>query len=93
MPDSKEVINLILRPYESKEHEFKGPMAWNGADKKACCELVKDILAMANTKGGFIVIGVEETGNGFIPSGLTSEQLTSFKSEEINRFIQRYARQ
>lgn len=91
MTNSKESINLILHPYESKEHDFKGPMAWNGVDKKACCELVKDILAMANTKGGFIVIGVEETGNGFIPSGLTSAQLTSFQSEEINRFIQRYA--
>lgn len=91
MPDSKELINLILHPYESKEHEFKGPMAWNGNDKKSCCEIVKDILAIANTKGGFIVIGVEETKNGFERKGLTPEQIASFQPEEINRFIQRYA--
>lgn len=61
MSNYQELINLILRPYESKEHDFKGPMAWNGNAKKACCEIVKDILAIANTKGGFIVIGVEDT--------------------------------
>lgn len=91
MSEPKELTNLILHPHESKEHEFKGAMAWNGKDKKACCELVKDILAMANTKGGFIVIGVKETDNGFSPEGLTSEQVASFQSEEINRFVQRYA--
>ncbi len=91
MPNSQELKNLILHPYESKELDFKGPMAWNGNDKKACCEIVKDILAMANTKGGFIVIGVEDTKSGFNPKGLTSEQIASFRSEEINRFVQRYA--
>ncbi|CAG0939846.1 hypothetical protein BROC_00813 [Candidatus Brocadiaceae bacterium] len=60
MSNYQELINLILRPYESKEHDFKGPMAWNGNAKKACCEIVKDILAIANTKGGFIVIGMDE---------------------------------
>jgi hypothetical protein len=91
MSNSKELTNLILRPHESKDHEFKGAIAWNGTDKKSCCELVKDILAIANTKGGFLVIGVEETANGFSPGGLTSAQIASFQSEEINRFIQRYA--
>jgi hypothetical protein len=91
MSNYQELINLILHPYESKEIDFKGPLAWNGNDKKACCEIVKDILAMANTKGGFIVIGVEDTKSGFNPKGLTSEQIASFQSEEINRFVQRYA--
>ncbi len=91
MPNSQELKNLILHPYESKELDFKGPMAWHGNDKKACCEIVKDILAMANTKGGFIVIGVEETKNGFSLKGLTTDQIASFQSEEINRFVQRYA--
>ena len=91
MSNSQELENLILHPYESKELDFKGPMAWNVNDKKSCCEIVKDILAMANTKGGFIVIGVEETKSGFNPKGLTLEQIASFQSEEINRFVQRYA--
>jgi len=91
MSNSQDLENLILRPYESKELDFKGPMAWNGDDKKSCCEIVKDILAMANTKGGFIVIGVEDTKGGFNRIGLTPEQNASFQSEEINRFVQRYA--
>ena len=91
MLNSQELKNLLLRLYESKELDFKGPMAWNGNDKKACCEIIKDILAMANTKGGFIVIGVEDTKSGFNRIGLTPEQNASFQSEEINRFVQRYA--
>ncbi len=91
MAISDELSNLILLAYESKEHEFKGPMAWNGYDKKACCEIVKDILAMANTKGGFIVIGVEETADGFVQRGLTPEQIASFQPEEINRYVQKYS--
>ena len=91
MSNSKELTNLILHPYESKEHEFKAAMIWDGHDKKSCCELVKDILAIANTKGGFLIIGVKETDNGFSPEGLSSEQIASFQSEEINRFTQRYA--
>lgn len=91
MPNSHELKNLILHPYESKELDFKGPMIWNGNDKKACCGIVKGILAMANTKGGFIVIGVEDTKSGFKRIGLTPEQIASFQSEKINRFVQRYA--
>ncbi len=91
MSDSKELVNLISRPYESKEHDFKGPMKWDEKDKKSCCEIVKDILALANTKGGFIVIGVEENTTGFNQTGLTLEQFASFETSRINRFVQRYA--
>ena len=85
--DLKQVINIKV---ESKEIEYKGPMAW-GDDKKLRCELVKDILALANTKGGWLVIGMEETPAGFNPGGVTQEQAESFDTTKINQFVNNYA--
>ena len=63
---------ILRRGFESKEFDYKGPCVWDKGDKKACCEIVKDILATANTKGGFIVVGVDETDTGFSWSGLAA---------------------
>ncbi len=50
-----DLTGLLLRGYESKDLDYKAPMAWDEGDKVTCCSLVKDILAMANTIGGYIV--------------------------------------
>lgn len=76
---------------EKKTLDFKGPMAWDEHDKKASCEIVKDVLAMANTGGGLIVIGVEETGQCFRPVGLARDQAASWETTRLNQFISRYA--
>ncbi len=52
---------------------------------------MKDILAMANTGGGFIVVGVEEIEEGFSPVGLTSEQVESWETTRLNQFVAGYA--
>ncbi len=85
---------LIARGHESKDLEHKGPMAWPAGDKRACCELVKDILALANHDGGgYLVIGVAETEDGrFEPRGLNEEQLKSFETTRLNEFVNSYAR-
>ena len=82
---------ILLRGFESKDLDYKGPCQWDEKDKKACCEIVKDILAMANTLGGYILIGVSEKGNGFEWEGLTTKQAKSFETSRINRFLQNYA--
>ena len=66
-------------------------MVWDESNKEVCCGLVKDTLAMANTLGGFIVVGVAESGSGFSWDGLTLEQLASFETSRVNRFLQNYA--
>ena len=40
------LIDILTRGHESKDFDYKGPMAWDEADKRSCCELVKDILGM-----------------------------------------------
>ena len=82
---------VVYRNFESKELDYKAPCAWDEDDKKACCGLVKDILALANTSGGWLVIGVNEGTNGFDHAGLTEEQAKSFDTSRVNRFVQNYA--
>lgn len=82
---------ILRRGFESKELDYKGPCAWDEGDKKSCCEIVKDILAIANAKGGWIAVGVSEIPTGFSWDGLTDEQCKSFETSRLNRFLQNYA--
>lgn len=86
-----DIEQLITLNHESKDLDYKGPMNWSLLEKKEKCELVKDVLAFANSGGGFIVIGVSEDSTGFIQVGLSEEQISSFETTEFNQFIQIYA--
>lgn len=88
---SDDLTNLLLREYESKDLDYKAPMAWDEGDKATCCALVKDILAMANTIGGYIFVGVAEGANGFVREGLSEVQAASWETTRVNRFVQNYA--
>jgi hypothetical protein len=90
-PAAAELIVILQRGHESKDFDYKSASGWNEADKKACCELVKDVLAIANTKGGFIAIGVSELSTGFSFDGVTPAQAESFDTTRLNNFLQRYA--
>jgi predicted HTH transcriptional regulator len=79
-----------MRGYESKSVDYKGPGKWDENDKKACCELVKDILAMSNSEGGYLVIGVAEKEGKFQNAGLSAEELHSYDTSRVNRFLQNY---
>lgn len=81
---------ILRRGFETKEFDYKAPCSWDVSNKKACCEIVKDILAMANTKGGFIVVGVDENDTGFLWKGLAKEQCKSFETTRLNQFVQKY---
>src|SRR5207249_4328807 len=86
------LIQVILRGFESKDIDYKGPMTWDERDnRKGCCEVIKDILALGNTGGGYLVIGVSERDEGFEWVGLTKEQLATFETTRVNQFLQNYA--
>lgn len=89
--DGQALCAILRRGYESKDLDYKASMVWDESNKEVCCGLVKDTLAMANTLGGFIVVGVAESGSGFSWDGLTPEQLASFETSRMNRFLQNYA--
>lgn len=82
---------VLHRDFESKDLDYNGPCVWDEANKASCCAIVKDILAMANTLGGYVVIGVSESNDRFNWEGLTPVQVQSFETTRINRFLQNYA--
>ena len=91
IPASRELIAIIGRNFESKSLDYKGPMSWDTDDKAKCCGLVKDVLAFANTEGGYIVIGVSEADQGFELTGVTPEQAVTFESTALCQFVQNYS--
>lgn len=84
---------LLHQGCEDRQLDYKAPMTWDEKDRIGCCEIVKDILAMANTYGGVIVIGVEEPidGGAYRFTGLTESQLRSWETTRVNQFVQKYA--
>lgn len=83
--------SLVCRFSEGKDLEYKGPIKWNRENKKECCELVKDMIAIANSGGGWLIIGIRETDNGFEECGLSLDQVSSFESTRVNSFLNIYA--
>lgn len=87
----RDLLAILLRGHESKDLDYKSSCDWQEGDKRACCELVKDILGMANTLGGFIIIGVSEVAHGFSWDGMSQEAGASFETTRLNRFVQKYS--
>ncbi|WP_454806390.1 AlbA family DNA-binding domain-containing protein [Paraburkholderia fungorum] len=85
-----EIEQVIKSGRETKSLDYKGATAWDEGDKKACCSIVKDILAFANSGGGYIVVGVDEHNAGFSWTGVTNEQAASYDTTRINQFVQNY---
>jgi predicted HTH transcriptional regulator len=73
---------------ESTRVEFKEQL--DPADGGEWCEVIKDIVAMANSGGGSIVLGVKDDGT---PSGWNPSQLLSVDPAKIVDKIARYTGQ
>lgn len=91
IPANADLVAIIEQNCESKSLDYKGPLSWEPKFKDKCCELVKDILAFANTEGGYIVIGVAEHDHGFQLVGVTPEQAGTFESSAMCQFLQNYS--
>jgi len=70
---------------ESKYIEFKSEFDPKSAQN--WCEVIKDIVAIANSGGGVIVIGVDNVGK---PTGYDSSQFLNIDSADITNKIAKY---
>ena len=67
---------LVFRGVESDELDYKAAQDWDEMSKSARAKFVRHLLAFANTRGGYLVVGVGEDSSGY-PSkrtGLTPKQ-------------------
>jgi len=87
---SKEYFRrLIETRAEGKNIDYKLTLNWNKSTKDEKVEIVKDILAMANTQdGGKLVFGVRD--KDFESVGLSKEDYESFDQTKTNDFLHKY---
>src|SRR5882672_10104693 len=73
---------------ESGDLDFKS--SFNSTSSHDWCELIKDIVAMANSGGGLIIFGVNDDGS---PATADLKQLMAVDPATIADKIQRYTNQ
>ena len=85
--------SIIYRGVESDELDYKAAQDWRKLPRSGKAKFVRHCLAMANTKGGYVVVGVGEDASGqpAVFTGLTPEEAQSFDPTLVGGFINRYA--
>ncbi len=84
---------LVYRGIESEQLDYKAAQDWNKLNRVGKSKFVRHCLAMANTKGGVIIVGVKENsaGNPCIYTGLTEKEAKGFDPTPVGEFINRFA--
>ena len=81
-----ELEQILEAGKETQNIDFKESCPWNEST------FIKDILAMANTQdGGVIVIGMEESGQSFLRKGVQPEHKTTYVVDTIKDKVGKYA--
>ncbi|WP_280309022.1 AlbA family DNA-binding domain-containing protein [Nocardia abscessus] len=84
------VRQLLVRQSETRNLDYKEAISFD-TSKKEKGEVLKDIIAMSNTRdGGYLLVGVEQHGGKFKPVGITSQQAKSFDPTNIGQFAKNY---
>lgn len=88
-----EIEGLIHRGRESPDVDAKAPGSWRVWSKAEKAELVRDMMAMANSdRPGWIILGVSEgTAGEWVYDGLTDAQSASFDPSDIGNKVKRLA--
>ncbi len=84
---------LILRGIETEELDYKAAQNWRLLARGGKAKFARHCLALANTKGGYIVVGVGEDAFGRPAdfTGLTEAEAKSFDPTDVGSFINRCA--
>lgn len=88
--DWREIIYCRM---ENQQIDFKSAQDWNAIGRTGRAKFARHAMALANTQGGYVVIGVgeDDNGNPTLYTGMTDEQAASFDPSIVGQTINRYA--
>jgi len=81
--------SLVYRQVESDTLDYKSPMNWFKLSRHSKAKFVRHCMALANTRGGYLVVGVQEDASGHpsVYQGLTPQEVKSFDPSVVGAFI------
>lgn len=84
---------IVYHGVETQELDYKAAQNWLKLSRVQKAKFARHAMALANTRGGFLVVGVgeDENGNPTVYTGLTEAQLRSFDPSIVGQFINLYA--
>lgn len=84
---------IVYRGIETEELDYKAAQDWKKLSRGGRAKFARHCMAMANTKGGYIVVGVGEDhfGKPSLYTGVTERQARSFDPTAVGNFINRFA--
>ena len=83
--DSDRIAEALTASKETKRVEFKE--VFETEEAGAWCELIKDIVAMANSGGGVLVIGLNSVGK---PSGWDPAKFLAMDPADVTNKLSKY---
>ena len=83
--------DVIFRGIESDELDYKAAQSWNALTRAGRGKIIRHLIALANTKGGYLVIGVGEdaAGKPALHTGVSDEECASFDPSAVGTFVNR----
>lgn len=85
----KRLQDLLVYPREELNEELKGWLDISKEEDRA--NLAQAILALANSGGGYVILGYEESGGTWAPAEPRPSSLNEYTQDLINDIVQRYA--
>ncbi|MFA6725003.1 MAG: ATP-binding protein, partial [Lentisphaeria bacterium] len=84
--DWREVLFCGL---ENQQIDFKAAQDWNKIGRVGRAKFARHLMALANTLGGYLVIGVGEdpNGNPTLYTGLDEKQASSFDPSGVGQTV------
>lgn len=85
----KQLQELLVYPREAPDIELKGWLDLTIEDDRA--NLAKAILAIANSGGGYIILGYSEDAGDWEPDEQRPSDLSNYRQDIVDDIVQSYA--